>query len=129
MKPLIEKSRQLDKTRIYVSIFRLHNSYLVLISDQESMGVGNVTLGIPPTIENLKVSAATHQLFGVQQKILSSIIVEKVSSFLNAPVLLLLFLKLISDDQEIIKPLVSFIKEILNEISQNGKINDTGSGI
>ncbi|MFX0012526.1 MAG: hypothetical protein ACFE9R_19590 [Candidatus Hermodarchaeota archaeon] len=129
MKPLIEKSKQLDKIRIYVSIFKLHKSYLVLISDQESMGIGNVTLGIPPTIENVKVSAATHQLFGVQQRILSNIIVEKLCSFLNAPVLLLLFLKSISNDQEIIKPLISFLKEILNEISQNGKANDTGSGI
>ncbi|NHJ21772.1 MAG: hypothetical protein EAX91_12570 [Candidatus Lokiarchaeota archaeon] len=129
MKSLIERSKQLDKTNIYVSIFRLHKSYLVLISDQESMGIGNVTLGIPPTIENVKVSAATHQLFGVQQRILSNIIVEKLSSFFNAPVLLLLFLKSISNDQEIIKPLISFLKEILNEISQNGKTNDTGSGI
>ena len=129
MKSLIERSKQLDKTKIYVSIFRLHKSYLVLISDQESMGIGNVTLGIPPKVENVKVSAATHQLFGVQQRILSTIIVEKLSSFLNAPVLLLLFLKSIIDDQEIIKPLVSFLKEILNEISQNGKTNDTGSGI
>jgi hypothetical protein len=117
MKPLIEKSKQFDKITVYISIFKLYKSYLVLISDQESMGIGNVTLGIPPTIENLKVSAATHQLFGVQQKILSNIIVERISSFFKAPVLLLLFLKSISDDKEIVKPLISFLKDVLDGIS------------
>jgi hypothetical protein len=116
MKLLIEKSKQLDKIKVYVSIFKLYKSYLVLISDQESMGIGSVTLGIPPTIENVKVSAATHQLFGIQQKILSSIVVERISSFFKAPVLLLLFLKSINDDKEIVKPLISFLKEILDEI-------------
>ena len=85
------------------------------------MGIGNVTLGIPPVIENVKVSAATHQLFGVQQKILSNIIVERASSFFNAPVLLLLFLKSVSDDKEIIKPLTLFLKEVLNDISSTSK--------
>lgn len=117
MKPIIERSKQLDKTKVYVSIFKLHKSYLVLISDIENMEIGNVTLGIPPTIENVKGSAATHQLFGVQQKILSNIIVEKISSYFNAPVLLLLFLKSVSDDKEITKPLISFLKEVLEDIS------------
>ena len=122
MKAIIERSKQLDKIKIHISIFTLHKSYLVLISDQESMGIGNVTLGIPPSIEGMKVSAATHQLFGIQQKILSNIIVEKISSFFNAPVLLLLFLKSVSDDQEISKPLILFLNEILMDIPKNGKI-------
>ena len=117
MKPIIEKSKELGKIKVYISIFKLHKSYLVLISDQENMGIGNVTLGIPPVIENVKVSAATHQLFGVQQKILSNIIVERLSSFFNAPILLLLFLKSVNDDKEIIKPLTLFLKEVLNDIS------------
>ena len=122
MKPIIERSKQLDKVKIRVSIFKLHKSYLVLISDQETMGIGNVTLGIPPSIEGMKVSAATHQLFGVQQKILSNIIVEKTSSFLNAPVLLLLFLKSVSDDKEISKPLILFLNEVLIDIPKNDNI-------
>ena len=120
MKPIIERSKQLDKVKIHVSIFKLHKSYLVLISDQETMGIGNVTLGIPPTIEGMKGSAATHQLFGVQQKILSNIIVEKMSSYFKAPVLLLLFLKSVNDDKEISKPLILILNEVLNEISKNG---------
>ena len=122
MKPIIERSKQLDKIQVYISIFKLHKSYLVLISDQESMGLGNVTLGIPPSIEGMKVSAATHQLFGVQQKILSNIIVEKISSFFNAPVLLLLFLKSVSDDLEISKPLILFLNEVLFDIPKSSDI-------
>jgi len=122
MKAIIERSKQLDKIKIHISIFKLHKSYLVLISDQETMGIGNVTLGIPPSIEGMKVSAATHQLFGVQQKILSNIIVEKTSSFLNAPVLLLLFLKSVSDDKEISKPLILFLNEVLIDIPKNDNI-------
>ena len=122
MKPVIERSRQLDKIKIHITIFKLHKSYLALISDQETMGIGNVTFGIPPTIEGMKVSAATHQLFGVQQKILSNIIVEKMSSYFNAPVLLLLFLKSVIDDKEISKPLILFLNDLLTEIPKNGKI-------
>ena len=119
MKLIIERSKQLDRIMLFISIFKLHKSYLVLISDQETMGIGNVTLGIPPTIEGMKVSAATHQLFGIQQKILSNIIVEKISSFFNAPVLLLLFLKSIGDDHEISKPLSLFLNEVLTDIPKD----------
>jgi hypothetical protein len=122
MKAIIERSKQLDKIKIHISIFILHKSYLVLISDQETMGIGNVTLGIPPSIEGMKVSAATHQLFGVQQKILSNVIVEKMSSFFNAPVLLLLFLKSVSNDQEVSKPLILFLNDVLNDIPKNRNI-------
>jgi len=122
MKPIIERSKQLDNIKIHISIFTLHKSYLVLISDQETMGIGNVTLGIPPSIDGMKVSAATHQLFGVQQKLLSSIIVEKISSFFNAPVLLMFFLKSVSDDKEISKPLILFLNEVLADIPKNGTI-------
>ena len=119
MKLIIQKSKQLEKNKIYISIFKLHKSYLVLISDQEAMGIGNVTLGIPPSTEGMKISAATHQLFGVQQKILSSIIVNKISSFFNAPVLLLLFLKSVSNDQDVSKPLSVFLNEVLSGIPKS----------
>ncbi len=119
MKLIVERSKQLDRIKLFISIFKLHKSYLVLISDKETMGIGNVTLGIPPTIEGMKVSAATHQLFGIQQKILSNIIVEKISSFFNAPVLLLLFLKSVSDDLEVSKPLSLFLNEVLTDIPKD----------
>ena len=118
MKPLIEKRKQIDSVFLYISIFKLVKSYLVLISDEEGMGIGTVTLGIPPVIENMKTSSASHQIFGVQSKILSKIIVEKISSDLKEPALLLLFLKHVKEDQEVSKPLMELLKEALDEISQ-----------
>jgi len=118
MKPLIEKKKQIDNIFLYVSIFKLVKSYLVLISVEEGMFIGTVTLGIPSIIEKMKASSASHQIFGVQSKILSKIIVEKISSDLKEPVLLLLFLKHIKEDQEITKPLLELLKEVLIEISQ-----------
>ena len=119
MKLIVERSKQLERIKLFISIFKLHKSYLVLISDQETMGIGNVTLGIPSTIEGMKVSAATHQLFGIQQNLLSNIIVEKISSFFKAHVLLLLFLKSASDYKEISKPLSIFLNEVLNGIPKD----------
>ena len=119
MRPIIEKTKEIDKIKIYLSLFKLHKSFLLLISDQENLGIGNVTLGSPPTIEGMKASSVTHQLFGVQRKLLSKIIVEKTSSYLNAPVLLLLFLKSVENENEIAKMLILFLNEALNEISNN----------
>ena len=118
MKPLIEKRKKIGGIFLHISIFKLVKSYLVLISDEEGMGIGTVALGIPSVIENMKTSSASHQIFGVQSKILSKIIVEKISSDLKEPVLLLLFLKHIKEDQEVTKPLMELLKEALIEISQ-----------
>ena len=118
MKPIVEKTKQIDNILLHISIFKLMKSYLVLISDEKEMGIGTVTLGIPPVIENMKSSSASHQIFGVQSKILSKIIVEKISSDLNEPALLLLFLKHVKEDQEVSKPLMELLKEALDEISQ-----------
>jgi len=118
MKPIVEKTKQIDNILLHISIFKLMKSYLVLISDEEEMGIGTVTLGIPPVIENMKSSSASHQIVGVQSKILSKIIVEKISSDLNEPALLLLFLKHVKEDKEVSKPLMELLKEALDEISQ-----------
>ncbi len=118
MKPIIEKRKQFDSIFLYISIFKLVKSYLVLISDEEGMGIGTVTLGIPSIIEKMKTTSASHQIFGVQSNILGKIIVEKISSYLKEPVLLLLFLKHIKEDQEVTKPLMELLKETLTEISQ-----------
>ncbi len=119
MKPLIEKQKKIDNIFLYLSIFKLAKSYLALISDEVDMGIGTVTLGIPSLIENMKISSASHQIFGVQSKILSKIIVEKMSSDLKEPVLLLLFLKHFKDDKKVTKPLMELLKEALLEISQS----------
>ena len=57
------------------------------------MGIGNVSLGSPSLIKGVKSPTASYNLFGVNNKLLSTVIVERASKALNAPVLLLLFLK------------------------------------
>lgn len=119
MKLLVEKSKELEDFTVFLALYELHKSYLLLISDQKEMGIGSVTLGSPPTIEGFKATSATYTLFGVYEKLLSTIIAEKASFLLKAPVLLMLFLKLKKKEEDIAKPLVNFLDEILSEVAKN----------
>jgi hypothetical protein len=116
MKLIAEHNSKIDESLIYLKIFKLYKSFLLLISDQEDLGIGNVTLGSPPIVEGIKSPTASYNLFGMNSKLLSTIIAEKASNVLNAPVLLLLFLKNKNKEEEIVKPLVNFINEVLEEI-------------
>ena len=116
MKPLIEKDFLIDDLKIYLVLFKLHNSFLLLISDQKEMGIGNVTLGSPPLTEGLKSISASYNLFGVDKKLLSTIISEKASHVLKKPVLLLLFLRDRTKEEAIAKSLMNFVNDILTEI-------------
>ena len=116
MKNLIERDITIEDIKIYLTLFKLHKSYILLISDQKDMGIGSVTLASPPLIEGLKSTAASYNLFGVNKKLLSTIISEKASNILKAPVLLLLFLKIKKKEDEIAKPLIKFLNEILKNI-------------
>ena len=115
MKLLVEENIKIDDTTIYLELFKLHKSFLLMISDQPNMGIGNVTLCSPPVIEGIKAPTASYSLFGLNTKLLSTIIAEKATSILKAPVLLLLFLKHKKSDEEIIKPLVNFLNKILEK--------------
>ena len=119
MKNLINKNLKLDSITIFLSLFKLHKSYLLLISDQRDMGIGSVTLASPPLIEGIKSTAASYNLFGVEKKLLSTIISERASKILNAPVLLLLFLKSKTKEGEIAKPIIEFLNSTLTGILEN----------
>ena len=116
MIPLVKKDFSIENLKIYLVLFKLHNSFLLLISDQKEMGLGNVTLGSPPLTEGLKSISASYNLFGVDKKFLSTIISEKASHILKKPVLLLLFLRDQTKEEEIAKSLMTFLNEILTEI-------------
>ncbi|MFX1345367.1 MAG: hypothetical protein ACFFBC_06910 [Promethearchaeota archaeon] len=116
MKLLAEQNIEFDDNTIYLNLFKLYKSFLLLISDQEDLGIGNVTLGSPPVIKGIKSPTASYNLFGMNSKLLSTIIAEKASKVLEAPVLLLLFLKNKQKEEDIIKPLVNFINEVLDEV-------------
>ena len=117
MKLLAKENIKIDDITIYLNLFKLHKSFLLLISDQSNMGIGNVTLGSPPIIEGIKSPTASYNLFGMNTKLLSTIIAERASNILKAPILLLLFLKSKKDDEEIIKPLVNFLNKVLKKIT------------
>ena len=118
MKILAEDKIKIEDITVYLNLFKLHKSFLLLISDHPDMGIGNVTLGSPPIIEGIKSPTASYSLFGLNTKLLSTIIAERASKNLKAPVLLLLFLKSKLNDEEIIKSIVNFLNKVLNEISE-----------
>jgi hypothetical protein len=119
MKPLAEANTKIDDITIYLTLLKLHKSFLLLVSDQQDMGIGNVTLSSPSVIEGIKSPTASYSLFGMKTKLLSTIIAEKATNLLKAPVLLLLFLKNKKSDEDIIKPLVKFLNNTLEKIPKN----------
>lgn len=119
MELLAEKSIKIDDITIYLSLFQLHKSFLLLISDQNKMGIGTVTLGSPPIIDGVKPPTTSFNLFGVDSNLLSTIIAERASHTLKAPVLLLLFLRSMKKNEEIIKPLIIFLDQVLKEIVES----------
>jgi hypothetical protein len=118
MKCLIEKNIKINDLIIYLVLFQLHKSYLLLISDQKNMGIGNVTLGSPPIIEGSKSIIASHNLFGLDSRLLSTIIAEKSSQVLKAPVLLLYFIKRKIEEEKLAKGLLKFLNRVLSDINK-----------
>ncbi|HEA70521.1 hypothetical protein LCGC14_0438610 [marine sediment metagenome] len=116
MKLLANSYIDIDNKKIYLKIYKLYKSFLLLIADQEEMGIGNVTLGSPSMVKGIKSPTVSYNLFGMTNKLLSTIISEKTSNLLNAPVLLLLFLKNKEIDSKFIKPIINFLNEVLNQI-------------
>ena len=118
MKLIIEKKYKAEETDFYFTLFKLHKSYLLLVSDQEDMGIGNVTLSTPPMNKGSKPTSASHALFGMVNSLLSKTLAEKASILLDSTVLLLLFLKSRYKEETLVKPLGNFLSEILNKNKQ-----------
>ncbi|MFW9945954.1 MAG: hypothetical protein ACFFBZ_03380 [Promethearchaeota archaeon] len=116
MKLLIEKEELIEEIKIYLKVFKLFKSYLILISDQEQMGIGNVTLASPPLIKGMKSTSTSYKLFGVEEELVSTIIAERSSYILNAPVLLLTFITSKKIIRNNIKSIVDFLNSSLNTI-------------
>jgi len=115
MELIIEEALEIEDFTIYLKIFKLHKSYLVLLSDNHDMGIGNVTLASPPSIEGLKSTAASYKLFGVGDSLLNTIIAEKISFLLRAPALTLIFLNQKIEDTEVAKPIISRLDALISQ--------------
>jgi hypothetical protein len=120
MKLLVDRERSIDDSVIYGKIFTLHKSYLILISDHKEMGIGNVLLSNPPTIEGIKASVASYELFGLGNDMISKIMVERAASYLKTTVLLLFFMKAKRSEDSFLKALIKFLNDILKEINTGG---------
>ena len=88
-----------------------------MFSDHEEMGIGNVLLSNPPTIEGIKASVASYALFGLDDDMIGKIMVEKAASYLKTSVLLLFFIKTRKYDDNFIKAIIEFLNDILKEIA------------
>ncbi len=121
MKLLAERNIEVENFKIFLNLFQLFKSFLLLISDQEDMGIGNVTLGSPSIVKGVKSPTSSYNLFGMNGNLLSTIIAERASNALNAPVLLLLFLKSKIEDEKIVKPIINFLNEVLDETLERNK--------
>lgn len=121
MKLLVDKEKLVNDRKIFLKIFKLFKSYLILISDHKEMGIGNVTLASPPLIEGIKSTATSYKLFGVEDNLLSTIIAERSSIILNTPVLLLIFIKAKEEIQSRIKEITELLNQSLEEIERAKK--------
>ncbi len=121
MKLLAERNIEVENVKIFLNLFQLFKSFLLLISDQKNMGIGNVTLGSPSIVKGVKSPTSSYNLFGMNGNLLSTIIAERASNALSAPVLLLLFLKNKIEDEKIVKPIINFLNEVLDEIIEGNK--------
>ena len=127
MKEIINTQFSFQTIKLYIKLFSLFKSHLLLISEKQDMDIGSVTLASPSLIEGMKPSSTSYMLFGVKNKLITQVISERTSLTLKTPVLLIFHL--ISDVKEetLIKPLMSFIKDSIEEFIS--KKRDAESGI
>ena len=116
MKLVTKREFNVDSIKIYLHLFKLYKSYLLLISDEEELGIGSITMATPLYLDGKPKNSKSFKLFGVQNELLNQIIAEKFSTFFNSPVLLLLFFKMITNEQEIASSLIKAINQVLSDI-------------
>lgn len=112
-----EKKTNSNGIVIYFTLIKLYKGYILLISDQENYGLGSISLSTPPLNDALKSISSAYQLFGVEHSLLSKMIVERASYFLKEPVVLFLFLKAREKEEDLIKPIIKTLNELLSEVS------------
>jgi hypothetical protein len=78
------------------------------------MGIGSVTLSSPSHIDGVKTSSSSYALFGIQNKIINKVIVERVTNSLNTPVLMLSFFKNKIVEEDFIKPIMNCLNEMVS---------------
>ena len=92
---LAESVFEKENYSVQSCVISLENGYLILITDQENFGIGNVILSSPPTIEGTRAISAPAPLFGLSLKrdTLSKMISELSANKLKKPCLVLFNIK------------------------------------
>lgn len=116
MRLIVEKEELIENIKIYLKIYRLFKSYLILLSDQEQMGIGNVTLASPPIVKGVKSISSSYKLFGIEDELYSKVLAERSSYILKAPVLFLIFIKTKNFISNNLKHVVNFLNKALDKI-------------
>lgn len=116
MEEISKEVIEIEDQKYYTVLYRLYSSYLLLLSDQKEMGIGNVTLSSPPLFKGAKAISASYKLFGVDSEFISKAIAERLSREVNDPVLLLTFLKERVKENKTIKNLIEAINKIFKNV-------------
>jgi len=104
---------------IYATFISLYKSYLLLVTDQQEFGIGNVTLSGPPTGIG-QASSSPFNLFGLRNPLLSNMIGKSSSKLLKSPVISMVFIKEQELKQEIIMKLaLEAVKNAIEEIKKS----------
>lgn len=117
MKVIINKQFSFQKVRLYIKLIKLYKSHILLVSEQQEMDIGSVTLAAPSLINGIKPSSTSFMLFGIKNKIIAQIISEKTAMTLKTPVLLLFHLLSDIKEEELVKPLMRFINSSIDELN------------
>ena len=113
MKEILSTEFLFKTIKLYIKLFSLYKSHLLLISEQQDMDIGSVTLASPSVIEGMKPSSTSYMLFGIKNKLITQVISERMALILKTPVLFIF--DLVSDikEEDLIKPLTHFINDLI----------------
>ena len=117
MKEIINKQFSFQEVKLYIKLFRLNRSHILLVSEHKEMDIGTVTLASPSLIGGLNPSSTSYMLFGIKNKMVTQIISEKTAITLKTPVLLVLHLISEIKEEELVKPLMTFINDSIKGLN------------
>ncbi len=86
---------------VAAALYKLHKSFLLLVSDQPEFGIGTVAISGPPTDLYPNATSSPLSSFGLKNNMLTNLVGKTASKSLMAPVLSLVLIKNTSLKQEV----------------------------
>lgn len=116
MKEIIDSQFSFQTIKLYIKLFKLYKSHIILVSENQEMDIGSVTLASPSLIEGTKPSSTSYVLFGIKDRLITQVISERLALVLKTPVLLVFHLVSDVKEEDLIKPLIKFINDSIEEL-------------